>query len=160
LSLRNDNKGAAGRSQYFAYGSNLNKRQMSERCPTAVPLLLGWRLVFRRTTDIVPCFGYTVLGGLYSVANADIQALDRYEGVPHGRYRRRYFRVRGERVLTYVMNNGIPMRHPPPEYYQLIEQGYRDWKLPMHRLIGSLLPTNPRRHDTLKPSFEGFDKAQ
>ena len=41
---------------YFAYGSNLNKQQMSIRCPKAKALgaayIVGWRLVFRGVADI------------------------------------------------------------------------------------------------------------
>ena len=85
---------------YFAYGSNLNKRQMMDRCPTAVPLrtheLLGWRLLFQRTADITPSFGHTVLGALYTVTDADIQALDQFEGAPRGRY--------GEDIFEFVAN--------------------------------------------------------
>ena len=41
---------------YFAYGSNLNKKQMSVRCPTAQFIgaaeLTGFKLVFRGVLDI------------------------------------------------------------------------------------------------------------
>ena len=42
---------------YLAYGSNLNKKQMAVRCPTARPvgsaMIYGWELVFRGVADIV-----------------------------------------------------------------------------------------------------------
>ena len=42
---------------YIAYGSNMNRDQMSVRCPHAKPLgayyLDGWRLVFRGVADII-----------------------------------------------------------------------------------------------------------
>ena len=41
---------------YFAYGSNLNERQMSYRCPDAIKMggaqLRGWRLAFSGVADI------------------------------------------------------------------------------------------------------------
>ena len=130
---------------YFAYGSNLNKRQMLERCPDATAVrgyeLLGWKLLFRRTADIVPAFGSTVLGGLYRITSADGLALDRYEGVRRGRYRREYFQVGGQPVLTYVMNNSNPEEAPSAQYFELIEQGYRDWQWPVHGLITAYLHT-------------------
>ena len=107
---------------------------MSERCPGAIPVrtheLLGWKLIFRHTADIEAAFGHTVYGGLYRIRLADELALDRFEGAPDGRYRRRYFRVSGEPVFTYMMNKPTPRQQPSPEYYQLIEEGYRDWNLP------------------------------
>ena len=42
---------------YIAYGSNMNRDQMSVRCPHAKPLgayyLDGWRLVFIGVADII-----------------------------------------------------------------------------------------------------------
>ena len=42
---------------YLAYGSNLNKRQMASRCPTARPvgsaMIYGWELCFRGVADII-----------------------------------------------------------------------------------------------------------
>jgi gamma-glutamylcyclotransferase (GGCT)/AIG2-like uncharacterized protein YtfP len=131
-----------GTCLYFAYGSNLNRARMFERCPAAIPVraheLLGWKLLFRRTADIVPCFGYTVLGALYRITDADVRALDRFEGAPHGRYRRRYLRVCDERVLTYVMNNATPLQQPLLEYFQLIEQCYLDWNWSTSELVSAL----------------------
>ena len=41
---------------YLAYGSNLNKKQMSRRCPNAKPvgsiILKGYKLEFRRVATI------------------------------------------------------------------------------------------------------------
>jgi gamma-glutamylcyclotransferase (GGCT)/AIG2-like uncharacterized protein YtfP len=123
---------------YFAYGSNLNKRQMFERCPSASPVrtheLLGWKLIFRGTADIVPSFGNTVMGGLYRITRTDEMALDRYEGVGRGRYRRKHFLIGRQWVLTYVMNSSISAEAPSAEYIALIEQGYQDWNLPINRL--------------------------
>lgn len=107
---------------------------MSERCSGASPIrayeLLGWKLIFRRTADIVPCFGHTVMGGLYRITRTDEIALDRNEGVGRGRYRRKHFLLGRHWALAYVMNSSIPEGPPTAEYLALVEQGYRDWNLP------------------------------
>ena len=128
----------AGRQLYFAYGSNLAKNRLSQRCPSAGLVrpfeLPGWRLVFRCTADIEQSIGHTFVGAFYSVTQADVLVVDQYESVHHGRYRRKYLRVRGIEFLTQVMNNDLPEKPPSPAYLALIEQGYRDWRLPMRSL--------------------------
>jgi hypothetical protein len=60
---------------YFAYGSNLNRKQMLRRCPTAKPVcayrLLDWRLEFHGYADIVPCPDSYVDGALYEIGLSD-----------------------------------------------------------------------------------------
>ena len=87
---------------YFAYGSNMDPTQMEHRCPAAVPVglgvLSGFRLTFdywskRRkcyVADIVsePVEASNVWGVLWFVTNSDLVALDGYEGVSTGSYRR------------------------------------------------------------------------
>ena len=82
-------------SMYFAYGSNLDQAQMSQRCPMAkglgVAVLDGHRLSFtafsRRwrggVADVVEAMGHKVWGFLYELTPADLSALDAYEGYPH-----------------------------------------------------------------------------
>jgi hypothetical protein len=71
---------------YFAYGSNMNTRQMAVRCPGAVPLgparLPDHILVPRRYADIDPRDGAWTYGVLWEIADAHLDALDRYEGAP------------------------------------------------------------------------------
>lgn len=114
---------------------------MFDRCPDASPVrtheLLGWKLVFRRTADIVPAAGHTVHGGLYRITLTDELVLDRYEGVHRGRYRRKHFLMGGQWVLFYVMNSSYADEAPSPEYFALIERGYKDWHLPTAALIAA-----------------------
>jgi gamma-glutamylcyclotransferase (GGCT)/AIG2-like uncharacterized protein YtfP len=128
----------AGRRVYFAYGSNLNRRQMAERCPSAVPLrpyeLLGFKLTFRRTADIERCFGHTVHGALYDLTRSDVSALDGYEGVARGIYRREAIWVSQQQAVTYVMEIIRPEELPSSEYFSRIKRGYLDWKLPLGKL--------------------------
>jgi gamma-glutamylcyclotransferase (GGCT)/AIG2-like uncharacterized protein YtfP len=128
-------------SLYFAYGSNLHQCRMFDRCPGAIPVrsyeLIGWKLVFRRTADIVPAVGHTVLGALYRITPVDEMALDRYEGVHRGRYRRKNFLLGSQWAFTYVMNSSYAEEAPSAEYFALIEKGYQDWRLPTAALVAA-----------------------
>jgi gamma-glutamylcyclotransferase (GGCT)/AIG2-like uncharacterized protein YtfP len=114
---------------------------MLERCPGATPVraheLLGWKLMFRRTADIVPAVGHTVLGGLYRITCADEAALDRFEGVRLGRYRRKHFLVGDQWALFYVMNSSYAEEAPSSDYLALIERGFQDWQLPTAALVAA-----------------------
>ena len=71
---------------YFAYGSNLNQKQLKLRCPSAVPMsaavLPGYCLTERQYADIDKSPGNRVCGGLWQITAADLAALDHYEGYP------------------------------------------------------------------------------
>lgn len=114
---------------YFAYGSNLNILQMQGRCPNATPLgsayFTGWKLVFRGVADIVPASSECLLPvGIWNITEKCLSALDAYEGVDCGLYRREY--ING--ILTYRMNS--ERISPPAEfYYETIELGYKDFDL-------------------------------
>ena len=91
---------------YFAYGSNLNKSQMALRSPTAKALgsayFPNWRLVFRGVADIEEGDEQALLPvGIWSIEEPDEAALDRYEGVSSGLYRK----VEINGMLTYRMNS-------------------------------------------------------
>jgi gamma-glutamylcyclotransferase (GGCT)/AIG2-like uncharacterized protein YtfP len=83
-----------GSSLYFAYGSNLDPDQMRHRCPDAVAqgtaLLPDWSFsIFERGyATIAEHISGAVYGGLWKVSEADLRALDRYEGVERDFYRR------------------------------------------------------------------------
>lgn len=123
---------------YYAFGSNLHKGQMARRCPAAVSLgrlkLPGWRLVFRGVADCIPEEGAYCWGGVWRITPACEEALDDYEGVQHGLYRKEYIPIKrtadGQtRMLIYCMNsNGIM---PPSQgYLDVIQEGYFDHKMP------------------------------
>lgn len=116
---------------YFAYGSNLNVSQMGLRCPAATPhrglALHDWRLVFKRVADVEPAAGHRVIGGLWQVTGECLRALDRYEGVAAGLYRKVLFRLpEGRTAFMYLMNCGV-QQTPPRQYYDSILTGYGDW---------------------------------
>lgn len=78
----------------FAYGANLDEIEMARRCPgarpTGVAKLPGWRFLTNRRGwgTIVPCPDGLVYGLLWRLTVADVAALDDYEGLPEGLYRR------------------------------------------------------------------------
>jgi gamma-glutamylcyclotransferase (GGCT)/AIG2-like uncharacterized protein YtfP len=133
---------------YFAYGSNLNRRDMARRCPGAEVVgparLDGYKLMFSGYINIIPARGETVWGGLYRLTPACLRALDKYEDAPRW-YRHETVSVihDGERqdALAYVMT--APKAAPPDiAHYNAILRGYADWKLdaaPLQRARYALL---------------------
>src|SRR4051794_15492621 len=105
---------------YFAYGSNLNRDDMRQRCPAARSgtraRLHGWRLTFRGVANIESDPGATVDGALWWLSDDDICSLDTYEGAP-SLYVQRLLGVEIEdgrklEAMTYVMTRasyvGLP----------------------------------------------------
>ena len=136
---------------YLAYGSNLNIKQMSIRCPKAKPLegivIDQWKLVFRGVADIMPCKDSMLSAGLWEITNDCEKALDIYEGFPT-LYQKLYFKMNGKKVLTYQMNrtNFAP---PYQGYYDTILQGYKDFNLNTKFL-------EMARKDNLSPNLRIF----
>jgi hypothetical protein len=133
---------------YFAYGSNLNRADMGVRCPGAKPLtvasLPGWRLTFRGAADIEPAADRSVHGALWRLLDADVCALDRYEGAP-SLYAQRIVAVETEsgplEAMTYVMTSDDYRGLPSAWYFERIAAGYRDWGLPYGELRAALAAT-------------------
>ncbi len=121
---------------YFAYGSNLSVAAMKARCPAAVPIskatLPDHRLVFRTWADVEPCPGYSVPGVLWTITSACETALDLYEDVAGGLYRRLTVSVRRDGVagpvqaLMYRMDRA-GYEPPDRDTLSLIEAGYADF---------------------------------
>jgi gamma-glutamylcyclotransferase (GGCT)/AIG2-like uncharacterized protein YtfP len=78
---------------YFAYGSNMDLSQLTERCPSAkfrhISLVRGYQLGFTRfsqkrqcgVADLVPDGGGQVWGAVFEMSEADVVRLDGSEGV-------------------------------------------------------------------------------
>jgi len=130
---------------YFAYGSNLSKKQMMERCPDSKPMFVvtlpnyklifvGWSRQWRGgVATIKPLRGEKVLGGIYEVSERDLRRLDKYEGYP-GSYHRLNVTVYDEDgkpvgAVTYIKSGQLEEIQPSREYLAIIQQGYRDWGL-------------------------------
>jgi gamma-glutamylcyclotransferase len=127
---------------YFAYGSNLNQKQMKERCPDSKPLFtavlpnyklvfVGWSRQWRGGVASIKSFrGERVRGAIYEVTEACLQRLDRYESG----YNRLKVTVVGEddepiEAVTYVKTGRLEDATPSKEYLAIIQQGLRDWRL-------------------------------
>jgi gamma-glutamylcyclotransferase (GGCT)/AIG2-like uncharacterized protein YtfP len=124
---------------YFAYGSNMSRALMRRLCPHARPLGIA---VLDDHRFIITIDGYAsvvahprarVHGILWRVGPREITALNAYESIDTGLYRRRILPVRhaGERTsaLVYV-GRSCRHGHPKPGYMELVLAAARDWTLP------------------------------
>ena len=122
--------------KYFAYGSNLNKEQMTKRTPFARSVgqayIDGWRLVFRGVADIEPHEGGTLAVGLWNITKPDEDNLDIYEGYP-----RLYRKEEILGMMTYRMNS-VEIVPPYEDYFNTILQGYKDFGLDTKLLYDAL----------------------
>jgi len=131
-----------GERLYLAYGSNLHRGQMRQRCPHAKALgsilLQDARLVFRGVADVEYAPGEAVPCGLWRITPSDEAALDRYEGVGGGHYVKELVELTdGREALIYIMTSeGIA---PPSEYYaDVLRTGYRHFELDKNYLDRAL----------------------
>ena len=128
---------------YFAYASNLNRKQMAERCPDSKPIVAatlhqyklvftGWSREWRGSVaSIRPIRGEKVRGAIYQVTEECLKRLDKYEGSD---YRRLNVIVNNEdnepmEAVTYINQKVTPESKPSPQYLAVIQQGYNDWRL-------------------------------
>ncbi|MFN4143038.1 gamma-glutamylcyclotransferase family protein [Aestuariivirga sp.] len=140
---------------YFAYGSNMSRRQMVERCPghhcLGKALLPGHALCFPRFSTIRKCGvagiemkpGAQVWGVVYRLDESDLAALDRREGYdpgqpPHvNRYNRSRIRVlmngdasQAVDCLTYLARAEPGTHAPSAAYLRDIVEGAEENGLP------------------------------
>jgi AIG2-like family len=122
---------------YIAFGSNLSKKQMRFRCPTARPLgkfiMRDAQLVFRSVADLDFVPGATTPCGLWSINTDDERSLDRYEGVNSGAYFKSEaiqlnYCGRKRPALIYLMNSQA-IFPPSQTYVDTIRRGYKDFDL-------------------------------
>lgn len=127
--------------RYFAYGSNIVRRQMTHRCPDARALGLarldgwGFRIMTRGFATIVPDPAAHVLGVVWLLTPACEVALDRYEGVARGLYAKHALPVDGEETLVYVASDVEP-GGPKPGYLEAIVAAAADWAFPPDYVTG------------------------
>jgi len=130
---------------YFAYGSNLNKKQMVARAPESMPKLSAtlpnYKLIFTGysrslkggTASIKPFRGQKVMGAIYEITEADMRRLDKYEDYPttYNRINVTVWNERNEPVeaITYIKKEQSTETKPSPEYLNIIRQGYKDWQI-------------------------------
>ena len=117
---------------YFAFGSNLNRKQIKRRCKNSRfisrHILKNYQLVFRSkygAADIQRKKGSSVLGAIYDISKADEKKLDVYEEFPK-QYVKKYFKIWGEKAMFYYMPSKTKQTEPSRKYLNLIIQGYKD----------------------------------
>ena len=149
---------------YFAYGSNMDADAMARRCPRSRPIGLarlerhrlaimreGWLTVVRAPRS-------TVHGVLWSLALADVAALDRYEGL--GLYGKVVQPVIGaggsKRALVYVGANAGP-GVPAPAYISQVLAAARAWRLPAEGVKALEALTRAGAEGVTRPRFAGVD---
>jgi cation transport regulator ChaC len=133
---------------YFGYGSNMNRAIFCERRGMN-PLAIRWgwleghRLCFdlpvgpgeRGVANVVAETGARTCGVLFLLEPAQLDHLDRTEGVHRGYYRRVLVEVlaeNGERIpaFTYRSTSGRSGRKPSARYLGLLVDGARQHGLP------------------------------
>jgi gamma-glutamylcyclotransferase (GGCT)/AIG2-like uncharacterized protein YtfP len=137
---------------YFAYASNLDRAHMRKLCPRAEPL---GRALLKHHAFFVAAGGYgsisprrnsLVHGVLWRVTARDIAALDDYESVGAGLYRKKghpvHFGAKLLRALVYVANDATPGR-PRARYREIVLAAARGWDFPadyLQRMERALAP--------------------
>ncbi len=131
---------------YFAYGSNLNHKQMTQRCPDArlkcKAYLKNYKLDFTKyslkrdggVADIIPSIHSCVWGAVWEVSELDISKMDEYEGHPKF-YLRKTMAVTLEdhsslNVHTYQIVQKEGYVAPKLDYLNIIIAGANECQLP------------------------------
>jgi hypothetical protein len=128
---------------YFAYGANMDVEAMARRCPRSRPLglarLMRHRLAIMREGWLTATRDPRgrVHGVLWDLALADVSALDRFEGVGEGLYKKTaqpVVAVGGpKRALVYFGRNDGPGR-ADAAYIRAVIVAARGWRLPAEAL--------------------------
>lgn len=141
---------------YFAYGANMSALHMRRCCPGAACLgaarLDGWRFLITRDgyASIARRPGGGVHGVLWRLSPRHLAALDVYENVRSGLYRRCPVAVRHGgrpvRALTYVARTREPGRPRPGYQDGMVVPAASAWGLPAAYLeeLRSWCPERPR----------------
>jgi hypothetical protein len=123
---------------YFAYGANMERAAMRRRCPAAVALgpavLRGWRYgIVGGYGSVMPARGTSVFGVLWRLTPRDLGALNAFESLDSGLYRRAMLTVeiagRRARALVYV-GRQRGKRWPMPGYQERLVDAAQQWRLP------------------------------
>ena len=122
---------------YLDDGSNLNHKQMKQRCKDCSFLkkfiLKGYNLCFSHKTDksiyghanVIKDKNFNVPGAIWNISKKDENELDGYEGVDYHYYQKEYFKINGKKVLIYVQNIYIKTNQKST-YLQSIIQCYKN----------------------------------
>jgi len=129
---------------YFAYGSNLSKKQMTKRCPDSKPIsvasLTDHKVIFTGysikwdggVATVIPSQGDTAMGAIYDVSQVDLDSLDKSEGYHNKVYDRKIFHLTDSMgnildAIAYYKLGQMIETTPSKQYLTVIQEGYRDW---------------------------------
>ncbi len=154
---------------YFAYGSNMDRNAMLQRCPASKPVGIG-RLMRHRF--IVFDEGYAsvtrdpqraVWGMVWDLALADVPALDRYESLSTGLYTKTIQPVvtaKGPRRAMVYVGRGTKPGLPKPGYMEGVVEAAVKAGLPQDYVhgLGRWLPkgmgeTDPVQKPSVRPRW-------
>ena len=127
---------------YLAYGSNLNHRQMADRCPNSnflgSSILKDWKLIFKSVATIEKEVGKEVPVGIFQITDECEKALDIYEDYPQ-LYKKKELDVilSGTQVtaMTYIMVGKYGIAPPSRKYFDVISEGYKNCDLNLDFLL-------------------------
>jgi hypothetical protein len=144
---------------YFAYGANMERAAMRMRCPGATALgiarLTGWRYVIAQGYgSVARAPGRAVFGVLWRLTPRDLAALNIFESLDSGLYRRLLLTVetngKRARALVYV-GRQHGRRRAMPGYQERVVAAASDWQLPRNHIA------ELRRH---APAYRGARPAE
>jgi len=113
-------------TSYFAYGANMDPVHMAKCCPGATRLghaILperSFRIAATGYGDAAPTGGGDLHGVLWELSPSDEAALDAFEGVPDGLYRKEHATVRdssGRQVTAMLYRAADPAPGRPVSGY-------------------------------------------
>jgi gamma-glutamylcyclotransferase len=127
---------------YFAYASNLSKKQMQTRCPESKPMFVavlpnyklifsGWSREWHGGKATIKSFrGEKVRGAIYDVTDACMRQLDKFEP-GYTRLNVTVFNEDNEAVqaVTYIKAGQLEETQPSKEYAEIMRQAYHDWRI-------------------------------
>ncbi len=131
---------------YFAYGSNMDRAAMGQRCPGAKALgaatLPGWRffITIDGYASLARAPGAAVHGVLWRLGAGDLAALDDYENLQSGLYRRVVMPLRTARKSVCALlypGRAQAQGRPKRGYLEAVLDAARDWDLP-HDYVANL----------------------
>jgi len=130
---------------HFAYGSNMHLGLMQARCPDARVIaravLRDHRFVITRDgyASVTPARGGVVHGLLWRISPRDLAALNAYENIDAGLFRRVSLSVQADgrsvKAIVYIGRSGAPGR-PRAGYMELVATAAREAGLPSDYVAG------------------------
>lgn len=138
-------------SRYFAYGTNLDAKNMIGLCPDCTLIgpgrLVGWKVGFN-TIGIatIRCQNSSfVLGAVWSVSKECRKALDAYERLDIALYKRVAIKVELagglEECFTYIASDAGPPKVRRPDHEARLLEGAKQLGLPQS-YVESILKDN------------------